>query len=67
MKLYIIGSLGQWAGLLAISVGVAIELRLGADIGFLIITAGTAVYAIATKCVECYWRREARRREKSKS
>jgi len=66
MLLYIIGSIGQWVGMVAVAAGIAIELQLGADIGFVAITIGTVAYAVATKFVELYWKAEVRKHGKPK-
>ena len=43
--------LGQWLGALFCACGIGIELALGADIGFVFITGGSLIWAIATKMV----------------
>jgi len=41
--------IGQWAALFALSVGIAIEIRYGAEFGFMAITVGAILFAVATK------------------
>lgn len=45
------GLVGQWVGMIAVVIGIVIEIQLGAHLGFVLITAGALVYAIATKLV----------------
>lgn len=45
------GLVGQWVGMIAVVIGIVIEIQLGAHLGFTLITAGALVYAIATKLV----------------
>jgi len=49
MTMYIIGVIGQWAAFCALGVGIAIEIHYGADIGFMGITIGSVLFAVATK------------------
>jgi len=49
MIYYIFGVLGQWAAFCALSAGVIIEISYGADIGFMSITIGSVLFAVATK------------------
>ena len=49
MTTYIIGVIGQWAAFCALGVGIAIEIHYGADIGFMGITIGSVLFAVATK------------------
>jgi len=49
MQCYIIGVIGQWAAFCALGVGIAIEIHYGADIGFVGITIGSVLFAVATK------------------
>lgn len=44
-----IGIIGQWVGMLAVICGILIEVSMGAHFGFCAITAGSLVWAIATK------------------
>jgi len=44
-----LGIFGQWLGGVLVGIGVGIELSLGADIGYVIITMGSLIYAAATK------------------
>lgn len=44
-----IGIWGQWIGMSAVLVGIGIEFSYGAHIGFICITVGSLVWAIATK------------------
>ena len=46
---YRIGALGQYLALLALGIGIAIEIHYEADFGFLCITIGSAIFAVATK------------------
>lgn len=41
--------LGQWTAGLIVAIGIGVELGTGADIGYVIITAGSLVLFIATK------------------
>lgn len=43
------GLVGQWVGMIAVVIGIVIEIQLGAHLGFVLITAGALVYAVATK------------------
>jgi len=47
--MYIIGVIGQWAAFCALGVGIAIEIHYEADIGFMGITIGSVLFAVATK------------------
>ena len=49
MIYYILGVIGQWAALCALSVGIVIEIRYRADFGFMSITVGAILFAVATK------------------
>jgi len=49
MSCYILGVIGQWVSLFALSVGIAIEIRYRADFGFMAITVGAILFAVATK------------------
>jgi len=49
MICYIFGVIGQWAAFCALGAGIAIEIRYGADIGFMGITIGSVLLAGATK------------------
>ena len=49
MTMYIFGVIGQWAAFCALGVGVAVEISYGADIGFMGITIGSVLFAVATK------------------
>ena len=46
---YILGVIGQWASFCALSAGIIIEISYGADIGFMSITIGSVLFAVATK------------------
>ena len=48
-KREISGMIGQWVGAIAVISGIFIEIVMGADIGYIAITAGSFCYAIATK------------------
>lgn len=41
--------LGQWLAALIVAAGIGVELATGAHLGFVIITGGSLVFAIATK------------------
>lgn len=41
--------LGQWLAALIVAAGIGIELAMEAHIGFVVITGGSLVFAIATK------------------
>lgn len=43
------GIIGQWVGMVMVICGILIEVSMGAEIGFAAITAGSLVWAIATK------------------
>jgi len=49
MIYYLIGVIGQWAALFALSVGIGIEIKYEADLGFMAITVGAILFAVATK------------------
>ena len=49
MVYYILGVIGQWVSLCALTVGIGIEIKYGADIGFMSITIGSVLFAVATK------------------
>ena len=49
MTMYLIGVIGQWAAFCALGVGIAIEIHYGANIGFMGITIGSVLFAVATK------------------
>lgn len=51
-----IGESGQWVGMAASIAGLALEAATGADIGYVLITCGALVWAIATKVK--YYRRK---------
>lgn len=40
---------GQWGAALLVAVGIGIELAMRAPIGFIFITAGSLIFALATK------------------
>ena len=44
-----VGILGQWVGMLLCAIGVTAEIALGGDWYFAVITAGSIVWAVATK------------------
>jgi len=44
-----IGEIGQWLGMAASIGGFIVEIATGADIGFVLITAGSLAWAVATK------------------
>lgn len=43
------GIIGQWVGMAIIICGILAEISLGAHLGFVLITGGSLVWAIATK------------------
>lgn len=45
------GMMGQWIGVIAIIMGIGLEIKYKAHIGFILVTAGSLVFAIATKFV----------------
>jgi len=49
MLYYLLGVIGQWAAFCALSAGIGIEIKYGADIGFMSITIGSVLFAVATK------------------
>lgn len=44
-----IGSSGQWLAVAAITAGIIIELIMHAHLGYILITSGSFIFAIATK------------------
>lgn len=44
-----VGEVGQWAGMLASLSGLVVELTMRADIGYVMLTIGSLVWAAATK------------------
>lgn len=53
-----VGEIGQWVGMACSLTGLVLEAVLGADIGFVLITAGSLSWAIFTKVK--YYRGKAR-------
>jgi len=49
MSYYIFGVIGQWTACIALAAGIAIEIHYQADLGFLSITIGSVLFALATK------------------
>jgi len=49
MICYIFGVIGQWTACIALAAGIAIEIHYRADLGFLSITIGSVLFALATK------------------
>jgi len=43
------GIIGQYIGGILLGVGIGLELAKGADVYYVLISAGSAVYAVATK------------------
>lgn len=41
--------LGQWTAVIVVSVGIGIEVAMHANIGMILITVGSIIFAIATK------------------
>lgn len=41
--------LGQWLAALLVAAGIGVEIGTGAHIGFIVITGGSLVFALATK------------------
>jgi hypothetical protein len=52
--LFFIGSLGQWIGGIVSAFGIGYEWASGADLGYVLITAGSVLFAIFTKVK--YWK-----------
>ena len=50
------GEIGQWVGMAACVAGLAVEAVTGADVGFILITAGSLAWAVFTKVK--YYRRK---------
>ena len=44
-----IGILGQWIGGVIVGIGIGVEVALGADLGYILISLGSLLYAFATK------------------
>lgn len=49
MKLETIGIVGQWLSILIVTFGIGIEIGYGAHWGFVFVTAGGVILAVATK------------------
>lgn len=49
MKSELWGIIGQWLAVFVVTFGIGIEVGYGAHIGFVFITAGSVVLALATK------------------
>lgn len=49
MKLETIGIIGQWLAVFVVTFGIGIEVGYGAHLGFVFITAGGVILAVATK------------------
>lgn len=45
----VLGSIGQWVAFVVMSFGIIVEVRLGADTGFIAITVGSCLFAVFTK------------------
>ena len=45
----IIGEIGQWAAFVACGLGIAIEIRYEADVGFICLTVGSILWGMFTK------------------
>ena len=45
------GMMGQWIGMVVIVIGIGMEIKYKAHIGFIFVTAGSLAFAIATKLV----------------
>jgi len=41
--------LGQWVAAIMVGIGIGVEFALGANIGFVLVTLGALLFAIATK------------------
>ncbi len=52
MFLYVLGSIGQWLSFIMLTGGIVIEIQYQADIGFVAITCGSALFAFVTKIKE---------------
>ena len=51
IKMKLFGMIGQWLGMLAIVIGIIYEIHTGAHFGYILITIGGFIYAVATKIV----------------
>lgn len=49
MLLFYIGFIGQWLSLLGLLTGIGIEIAYRADIGFIMITSASVLFAFGTK------------------
>lgn len=45
----LIGIIGQWAAVFIVAAGIGIEVGYGAHLGFVFITVGSVILALATK------------------
>ena len=45
----LIGICGQWLAVFVVTAGIGIEIGYGAHLGFVLITAGSVILALATK------------------
>ena len=63
MFFIIMGSIGQWAALVATSAGIAIEFIYEADVGFLCITIGSVLWGMFTKIKLVGYEVDERRRK----
>mgnify|MGYP000338942066 CR=1 FL=1 len=43
------GIIGQWVGGVIVGIGIGIEISMGCDIGYILISCGSLIYALATK------------------
>lgn len=49
MLLFYIGFIGQWVSMLTLLAGIAVEIAYKADLGFIIITGASILFALGTK------------------
>ena len=45
----VLGIIGQYMGSILLGIGIGVEIAKGADLYFILISAGSAIYAAATK------------------
>jgi len=45
----VLGIIGQYMGSILLGIGIGLEIAKGADLYFILISAGSAIYAAATK------------------
>jgi len=59
-RINIVGMIGQWCGLLSVIAGCGIEFKYHADVGFVLITLGSLLFAVGTK-LHHYTKKEDRK------